>query len=125
MELIDRGDSTLFLEALKKICLESQWTRNEVFIDALDNNENDWDTTDEEYEESEDKGSVKSEVNDKEVNGHNNSDTNMEGSDSGDDDDDEDDDGVDDDDDDGKKMDTQQREIKWKNFSSDSEGDDN
>ena len=89
--------------------------------------ENDWDTTDEEYEESEDEGSVKSEGNDREANGHNNSDTIMEGSDSSDDDEG-DDDGADDDDDnvdDGKKMDTQQREIKWKNFSSDSEGDDN
>ena len=42
-----------FLEALKEIGLESQWVRNETVINALDNNENSWDTTDEEDSESE------------------------------------------------------------------------
>ena len=37
----------VFLEALKEIGLESQWVRNETVINALDNNENDWNTTDE------------------------------------------------------------------------------
>ena len=36
----------VFLEALKEIGLESQWVRNETVINALDNNENDWNTTD-------------------------------------------------------------------------------
>ena len=35
---------------MKEIGLESQWVRNETVINALDNNQNSWDTTDEEDE---------------------------------------------------------------------------
>ena len=44
---LPRGFDT-FLEGLKEIGLESQWVRNETAINALDNNQNNWDTTDEE-----------------------------------------------------------------------------
>ena len=40
-----------FIKALKGIGLESQWVRNERVIKALDNNENEWDTTDSESSE--------------------------------------------------------------------------
>ena len=41
-----------FVEALKSIGLESQWVRNDYVIKQLDDNENEWDTTDSEESES-------------------------------------------------------------------------
>ena len=35
-----------FVEELKRVGLEPQWVRNESVIDALNDNEHDWDTTD-------------------------------------------------------------------------------
>ena len=43
-----------FVEALKSIGLESQWVRNDYVIKQLDDNENEWDTTDSEESESDD-----------------------------------------------------------------------
>ena len=37
-----------FVEELQRIGLESQWVRNASVIDALDNNDHEWDTTDSE-----------------------------------------------------------------------------
>ena len=37
-----------FVEELKRVGLEPQWVRNESVIKALENNENEWDTTDSE-----------------------------------------------------------------------------
>ena len=54
----------VFLDALKEIGLESQWVRNETVINALDNNENNWDTTDEEDDTSESDSSEKSDDDD-------------------------------------------------------------
>ena len=42
-----------FIEALKSIGLESQWVRNDYVIKQLDDNDNEWDTTDSEKSESE------------------------------------------------------------------------
>ena len=55
----------MFLDALKEIGLESQWVRNETVINALDNNENNWDTTDEEDDTSESDSSEKSDDDEK------------------------------------------------------------
>ena len=37
-----------FVEELKRVGLEPQWVRNESVIKALENNDNEWDTTDSE-----------------------------------------------------------------------------
>ena len=42
-----------FIEELKRIGLESQWVHNESVIKALDDNENDWNTTDSESSDEE------------------------------------------------------------------------
>ena len=42
-----------FVKELKRIGLESQWIRNESVIEALDENENDWNTTDSESSDEE------------------------------------------------------------------------
>ena len=47
-----------FVEGLKSIGLESQWVRNEYVIEQLDDNENEWDTTDSEASESDDDDDV-------------------------------------------------------------------
>ena len=89
-----------FLEALKEIGLESQWVRNESVIHALDENENDWNTTDEEDSESDSKNGMSDEdADDENVKGKNNdSDASMESS--------------------GES--NEKTDINWKNFSSDS-----
>lgn len=43
----------IFIEELKRIGLESQWVRNESVIKSLDDNENDWNTTDSESSDEE------------------------------------------------------------------------
>ena len=65
----------VFLEALKEIGLESQWVRNETVINALDNNDNDWNTTDGDSSASD----IEEEANDNTDN--NESDSSMESSD--------------------------------------------
>ena len=87
-----RGIDT-FLEELKEIGLESQWVRNETVINALDNNQNSWDTTDEEDDESESESSNDSDDETMEE------DTNR------------------------VREKDQEASVKWKNMSSDSDGD--
>ncbi len=55
---IPNGFNT-FVEGLKTIGLESEWVRNESVKEELDNNENDWNTTDE-SDSGEETESVKS-----------------------------------------------------------------
>ena len=55
---IPNGFNT-FVEGLKTIGLESEWVRNESVKEELDNNENDWNTTDE-SDSGEESESVKS-----------------------------------------------------------------
>ena len=88
----------MFLDALKEIGLESQWVRNETVINALDNNENDWNTTDDDSSASD----IEEEANDNADN--NESDSNMESSD---------------------EVTEEQSNINWKNLSSGSEDNEN
>ena len=88
----------VFLDALKEIGLESQWVRNETVINALDNNENDWNTTDDDSSASD----IEEEANDNADN--NESDSNMESSD---------------------EVTEEQSNINWKNLSSESEDNEN
>ena len=88
----------VFLEALKEIGLESQWVRNETVINALDNNENDWNTTDDDSSASD----IEEEANDNADN--NESVSNMESSD---------------------EVTEEQSNINWKNLSSESEDNEN
>ena len=88
----------IFLEALKEIGLESQWVRNETVINALDNNDNDWNTTDDDSSASD----IEEEANDNTDN--NESDSNMESSD---------------------EVTEEQSNINWKNLSSGSEDNEN
>ena len=55
-----------FIEGLKTVGLESEWVRNESVKQVLDNNENDWDTTDESDSEEEDDGDKERDDGDKE-----------------------------------------------------------
>ena len=88
----------VFLEALKEIGLESQWVRNETVINALDNNDNDWNTTDDDSSASD----IEEEANDNADN--NESVSNMESSD---------------------EVTEEQSNINWKNLSSESEDNEN
>ena len=88
----------VFLDALKEIGLESQWVRNETVINALDNNDNDWNTTDDDSSASD----IEEEANDNADN--NESDSNMESSD---------------------EVTEEQSNINWKNLSSGSEDNEN
>ena len=88
----------MFLDALKEIGLESQWVRNETAINALDNNDNDWNTTDDDSSASD----IEEEANDNADN--NESDSNMESSD---------------------EVTEEQSSINWKILSSGSEDNEN
>ena len=88
----------VFLDALKEIGLESQWVRNETVINALDNNDNDWNTTDDDSSASD----IEEEANDNADN--NESDSNMESSD---------------------EVTEEQSNINWKILSSGSEDNEN
>ena len=47
-----------FVEELQRIGLESQWVRNASVIDALDNNDHEWDTTDSESSASDEESDM-------------------------------------------------------------------
>jgi len=86
-----------FIKALKGIGLESQWVRNERVIEALDNNENEWDTTDSESSEEDGESDVEQTSDSGEVMKNNHDYT------------------------DAREGDAKANTIKWKNISSDDE----
>ena len=94
----------VFLEALKEIGLESQWVRNETVINALDNNENEWNTTDDDSVSSSASDIEEEEVNSNKISDNNDSDSSMESSD---------------------ELNEKQSNINWKNFSSSSDDTEN
>ena len=56
----------MFVEELKRIGLEAQWVRNETVINALNDNENEWDTTNDDDDDDNDDEEEEEDKNDKE-----------------------------------------------------------